>query len=37
MSGESFELTSGQSDRSTAQFLLQHAAPGDAIVLTSTT
>ncbi len=27
----------GQSDRATAQFLLQHAAPGDAIVLTSTT
>ncbi|MBZ5579929.1 MAG: glycosyltransferase family 39 protein [Acidobacteriia bacterium] len=31
------ELPAGQSDRTTALFLLQHAAPGDAIVFTSLT
>ncbi len=30
-------LPTGQSDRTTAQFLLQHAAPGDAVVFTSLT
>jgi mannosyltransferase len=31
------ELKDGQSDRTTAQFLLDHAAPGDAIIFTSLT
>lgn len=31
------DLEAGQSDRATAQFLLSHAAPGDAIVFTSLT
>ena len=31
------DLEAGQSDRTTAQFLLSHAAPGDAIVFTSLT
>jgi hypothetical protein len=31
------QLPDGQSDRTTAAFLLQHAAPGDAVVFTSLT
>ncbi|PWT97850.1 MAG: hypothetical protein C5B51_30550 [Terriglobia bacterium] len=31
------QLPAGQSDRTTAEFLLQHATPGDAIVFTSLT
>jgi hypothetical protein len=32
-----FDLPAGQSDRTTARFLLQHAAPGDALVFTGLT